>query len=113
MTAVPSVRLGSLYGLYFAVVALSIGWFGPFSITWIQCNRDWYRNRGAHSFENHRPLFVGYVGRFASESAPGRTDWNYWIDSGCRVIAARGRFLRSLFGARSFWVLLERHHRSV
>ena len=28
--AVPSVRLGSLYGLYFAVVALSIGWFGPF-----------------------------------------------------------------------------------
>ena len=29
-TAVPSVRLGSLYGLYFAVVALSIGWFGPF-----------------------------------------------------------------------------------
>ena len=27
---VPSVRLGSLYGLYFAVVALSVGWFGPF-----------------------------------------------------------------------------------
>ena len=26
----PSVRLGSLYGLYFAVVALSVGWFGPF-----------------------------------------------------------------------------------
>ena len=26
----PSARLGSLYGLYFAVVALSIGWFGPF-----------------------------------------------------------------------------------
>ena len=29
-TAVPSARLGGLYGLYFAVVALSIGWFGPF-----------------------------------------------------------------------------------
>jgi PPP family 3-phenylpropionic acid transporter len=27
---VPSARLGSLYGLYFAVVALSIGWFGPY-----------------------------------------------------------------------------------
>ena len=26
----PGVRLGSLYGLYFAVVALSVGWFGPF-----------------------------------------------------------------------------------
>ena len=26
----PSARLGSLYGLYFAVVALSIGWFGPY-----------------------------------------------------------------------------------
>ena len=30
MTQVPGVRLGSLYGLYFAVVALSIGWFGPY-----------------------------------------------------------------------------------
>ena len=29
-TQVPSARLGSLYGLYFAVVALSIGWFGPY-----------------------------------------------------------------------------------
>lgn len=29
-TAVPSARLGGLYGLYFAIVALSIGWFGPF-----------------------------------------------------------------------------------
>jgi PPP family 3-phenylpropionic acid transporter len=29
-TAAPGIRLGSLYGLYFAVVALSIGWFGPF-----------------------------------------------------------------------------------
>ena len=27
---VPSARLGGLYGLYFAVVALSVGWFGPF-----------------------------------------------------------------------------------
>ena len=27
---VPSARLGGLYGLYFAIVALSIGWFGPF-----------------------------------------------------------------------------------
>ena len=30
ITQVPSARLGSLYGLYFAVVALSIGWFGPY-----------------------------------------------------------------------------------
>ena len=30
MSQVPSIRLGSLYGLYFAIVALSIGWFGPF-----------------------------------------------------------------------------------
>ena len=30
MTQVPGVRLGSLYGLYFSVVALSIGWFGPY-----------------------------------------------------------------------------------
>ena len=28
--SVPSARLGGLYGLYFAVVALSVGWFGPF-----------------------------------------------------------------------------------
>lgn len=27
---VPSARLGGLYGLYFAIVALSVGWFGPF-----------------------------------------------------------------------------------
>ena len=30
MNQVPGVRLGSLYSLYFAVVALSIGWFGPY-----------------------------------------------------------------------------------
>lgn len=31
MTAtVPAGRLGGLYGLYFAVVALGVGWFGPF-----------------------------------------------------------------------------------
>lgn len=28
--AVPAARLGGLYGLYFAIVALSVGWFGPF-----------------------------------------------------------------------------------
>lgn len=28
--AVPAGRLGGLYGLYFAIVALSVGWFGPF-----------------------------------------------------------------------------------
>ena len=28
--AVPAGRLGGLYGLYFAVVALGVGWFGPF-----------------------------------------------------------------------------------
>ena len=27
---VPAARLGGLYGLYFAIVALSVGWFGPF-----------------------------------------------------------------------------------
>ncbi|MDB4021614.1 MFS transporter [Litorivicinus sp.] len=30
MNEVPSARLGGLYALYFAIVALSIGWFGPF-----------------------------------------------------------------------------------
>ena len=29
-SGVPSARLGGLYGMYFAIVALSIGWFGPF-----------------------------------------------------------------------------------
>jgi len=27
---VPAARLGGLYGLYFAIVALAVGWFGPF-----------------------------------------------------------------------------------
>lgn len=27
---VPSARLGGLYALYFAIVALAVGWFGPF-----------------------------------------------------------------------------------
>lgn len=27
---IPSARLGGLYALYFAIVALSVGWFGPF-----------------------------------------------------------------------------------
>lgn len=30
MTGIPHKRLGGLYGMYFAIVALAVGWLGPF-----------------------------------------------------------------------------------